>query len=212
MSLQSVKKKRTIRFTIDGMEVQAEEGWTVLETARHYRIPIPTLCYHEAVKPSGGCRLCVVEVSQGERSKIVVSCMYPVSAGLEILSNSDRVRNVRRWILEMLLSDCPGAKEIQSLAREYGVEKSRFEMGEPGEKCILCGLCVRVCEEVVGVRAISFGSRGVSKEIATPYMEPSPACIACGSCVSVCPTGAMQERLDKVRGDISNRTGHGYAH
>ncbi|RJR43486.1 MAG: 4Fe-4S dicluster domain-containing protein [Desulfobacteraceae bacterium] len=201
-----------IRFTIDGMEVKAEEGWTVLETARHYRVPIPTLCYHEAVKPSGACRLCVVEVCQGERSKIVASCMYPVSEGLEILSNSDRVRNVRRWILEMLLSECPGAKEVQSLAREYGVEEPRFKMGEPGEKCILCGLCVRVCEEVVGVRALSFGSRGISKEIATPYMEPSPACIACGSCVSVCPTGAMQERLDKVRGDISNRTGHGYAH
>ncbi len=212
MSLQPEKKKNFIHFMIDGIPVQAEEGWTVLETARHYRIPIPTLCFHEAVKPSGACRLCVVEVRQGEWSKVVASCMYPPTEGLEILSNSERVRNVRRWVLEMLMAECPGSKEIQSLAREYGVEATRFKMGDPEEKCILCGLCVRVCEEVVGVSALSFGSRGVSKEIATPYMEPNQACIACGFCVSVCPTGAMQDRLDKVRGDISRRTGHGYAH
>lgn len=212
MSVQPEKKKALIQFRIDGLPVQAEEGWTVLETARHYRIHIPTLCFHEAVKPSGACRLCVVEVRQGDWSKVVVSCMYPSSEGMEILTNSERVRNVRRWILEMLLSECPGSRDIQTLAQEYGVGAVRFKMGDPEEKCILCGLCVRVCEEVVGVRALSFGSRGVSKKIATPYMEPNQACIACGSCVSVCPTGAMQERLDKVRGDISRRTGHGYAH
>jgi predicted molibdopterin-dependent oxidoreductase YjgC len=120
--------------------------------------------------------------------------------------------NVRRWILEMLLAECPASKEIADLAAEYGVQNSRFKIDNPEEQCLLCGLCVRVCEEVVGVKAIAFGSRGVTKHIATPYMVPNKSCIACGACVSVCPTGAMQERLDKVRGDVSQRTGHGFAH
>jgi predicted molibdopterin-dependent oxidoreductase YjgC len=112
----------------------------------------------------------------------------------------------------MLLAECPASKEIADLAAEYGVKSTRFNIENPEEQCLLCGLCVRVCEEVVGAKAITFGSRGVTKHIATPYMVPNKACIACGACVSVCPTGAMQERLDKVRGDVSQRTGHGFAH
>ena len=209
---KSKEKEDMINFVIDGQKVKAKPGWTVLETARHYDIHIPTLCYHEAVKPSGACRLCVVEAREGDWSKVVVSCMYPPWEGVEILTNTERVRNVRRWILEMLLAECPASKEVARLAMEYGVKSSRFRIQDPEEECILCGLCVRICEEVVGVRAISFGSRGVSKHIATPYMIPNKACIACGSCVTACPTGAMQARLDKVRGDVSQRTGHGFAH
>lgn len=206
------KKDKMINFTIDGQKVQAKEGWTVLETARHYGIRIPTLCYHETVKPIGSCRLCVVEVKQGDMSKVVISCMFPPYESAEIVTDTERVRNVRRWILEMLLAECPASKEIVQLAAEYGVKSTRFRSENPEEQCILCGLCVRVCEEVVGVRAISFGSRGISKHIATPYMIPNQACIACGSCVTVCPTGAMRKRFDKVRGDVSERTGHGFAH
>ncbi len=212
MSKENKKNDGKIRFTINGKPVEAEEGWTVLETARHYHIPIPTLCYHEAVKPSGACRLCVVEAKQGDRSKVVISCMYPAEEGLTIETDSERVRNVRRWILEMLLAECPASREVQKLAAEYGVQKTRFTVENPEEECLLCGLCVRVCQEVVGVRAISFGSRGVHKHVATPYMIPNQACIACGACVTVCPTGAMQARLDKVRGDVAQRTGGGFAH
>ena len=206
------EKTKKINFTIDGQKVQAKEGWTVLETARHYGIHIPTLCYHETVSASGACRLCVVEAKEGERTSVVVSCIYPVKENIEISTDTDRIRNVRRWILEMLLAECPGSREIAELAEEYGVQNTRFKVENPDEQCILCGLCVRVCEEVVGVRAISFGSRGVTKHIATPYMVPNKACIACGSCLTVCPTGAMQARFDKVRGDVSERTGHGFAH
>ncbi len=205
-------KTKMINFKIDGQEVQAKEGWTVLETARHYGIHIPTLCYHETVSASGACRLCVVEAKEGERTSIVVSCVYPAKQNIEISTDTERIRNVRRWILEMLLAECPGSKEIAKLAEKHGVKNTRFKIEEPEQQCILCGLCVRVCEEVVGVRAISFGSRGVSKHIATPYMVPNKACIACGSCLTVCPTGAMQTRFDKVRGDVSERTGHGFAH
>lgn len=204
--------KKLINFSIDGTPAQAKEGWTVLDTARNIGIHIPTLCHHEAVEPSGACRLCVVEARQGNWSKIVVSCMYPPSEGVEIFTDSERVKNVRRWVLEMLLAQCPASKEIKALAAEYGVISSRFKIKDPEEQCILCGLCVRVCAEVVGVQAISLGSRGVLKHVATPYMVPNKGCIACGSCVSVCPTGAMQARLDKVRGDVSQRTGHGFAH
>ena len=118
MSKEKKKSDGKIHFTIDGKKVEAGEGWTVLETARHYGIHIPTLCYHEAVKPSGACRLCVVEAKQGDWSKIVISCMYPPWEGVDILTNSERVRNVRRWILEMLLAECPASKEVRKLAEE----------------------------------------------------------------------------------------------
>ena len=172
----------------------------MLETARQYDIHIPTLCYHEAVEPSGACRLCVVEVAKGKWSKVVISCMYPVEDGIEVQTDSEKVLNIRRWILEMLLAQVPASEEIRKLAAEHGVVSTRFTSHDPDELCILCGLCTRVCNEVVGMSAISMIGRGVNKQIGAPYMTPTEDCIACGSCVSVCPTGAMQARLDAVRG------------
>jgi bidirectional [NiFe] hydrogenase diaphorase subunit len=192
-----------LKFKINDQEVEALPEWTVLDAAREHGIHIPTLCYHEAVGPSGACRLCVVEVVEGNWSKVVISCMYPVKEGISILTDSDRVKNVRRWILEMLLAECPASKEIQELAAEYGIKHSRFSVKNPDEQCMLCGLCVRVCREVVGVSAITTVGRGVHKVIGTPFRKPSEACVACGSCVTVCPTGAMQTRLDAVRGPVN---------
>jgi bidirectional [NiFe] hydrogenase diaphorase subunit len=192
-----------IKFKINGQEVEAQSDWTVLDAAREKGIHIPTLCYHEAVGPSGACRLCVVEVVEGNGSKVVISCMVPVKEGLAVLTDSDRVKNVRRWILEMLLAECPASQEIRALAAEYGVKTSRFSSKNPEEQCMLCGLCVRVCREVVGVSAVTMVGRGVHKVIGTPFGKPSEACVACGSCVTVCPTGAMQARLDAVRGPIN---------
>lgn len=189
-----------ISFKINEQTVEAQAGWTVLETAKQYGIRIPTLCYHEAVSTSGACRLCVVEVREGSWSKVVISCMYPVKDGLQIFTDSDRVKNVRRWILEMLLAECPASREIQKLAAEYGVTSTRFGVKHPDEECLLCGLCVKVCREVVGVSAITTIGRGVHKTIGAPYGKPSEACVACGSCVTVCPTGAMRTRLDSIRG------------
>ncbi len=191
-----------LKFKINDQEVEALPEWTVLDAAREHGIHIPTLCYHEAVGPSGACRLCVVEVAEGNWSKVVISCMYPVKEGISVLTESDRVKNVRRWILEMLLAECPASKEIQDLAAEYGIKNSRFSIKNPEEQCMLCGLCVRVCREVVGVSAITTVGRGVHKVIGTPFGKPSEACVACGSCVTVCPTGAMQTRLNAVRGVV----------
>ncbi|MBI5604834.1 MAG: (2Fe-2S)-binding protein [Deltaproteobacteria bacterium] len=194
-----------IQFKINGQEVEAQPDWTVLDAAKEAGIHIPTLCYHEAVGPSGACRLCVVELVEGSWSKVVISCMYPVKEGITVLTDSDRVKNVRRWVLEMLLAECPASKEIKALAAEYGVTTSRFSIKNPQEQCMLCGLCVRVCQEVVGVSAITTVGRGVHKVIGTPFGKSSEACVACGSCVTVCPTGAMQTRLDKVRGGLEGR-------
>jgi bidirectional [NiFe] hydrogenase diaphorase subunit len=212
MSSGEIPPNEVINFTIDDQPVQAGPGWTILETARHYRIHIPTLCFHPAIKPWGSCRLCVVEVRYGKRGKVLCSCLNPPIEGLEVLTNSERVLNVRRWVLEMLLADCPASGEIKKLAAAYGVTSTRFPITNPEEECLRCGRCVAVCSEVVGVQALTFGSRGVKKVLETPYRVPNNACIGCGCCVSVCPTGTLQKRLDTVRGDLSRRTGRGYAH
>lgn len=214
------KKKKTeptreqagvINFTIEGQPVQAREGWTILDTARHYGFHIPTLCFHEALKPVGACRLCMVETRQNGTERLMASCFSHPQEGMEILLNSERVQNGRRWIMEMLLAAVPNSPEIKKLAREFGVVSTRFTVEDPLEECLRCGLCIRVCEEIVGAQAISFGSRGVTKHVATPYMVPNDVCVSCGSCVAVCPTLAAQTRLDKFRGDIAQRMGHGQA-
>lgn len=188
-----------VTFTINDMEVKAQPDWTVLETARQYGIDIPTLCFHEAVAPSGACRLCMVEIREGDWSKLVASCIYPVAEGIAIYTETERVNNVRRWIFEMLLSTCPASKEIKAMAKKYGVESTRFKIGDPNEACMICGLCERVCKEVVGLSAISIMDRGVHKQVGAPFLRSSEICVACGCCVTICPTGAMHAIIDKVR-------------
>ncbi len=188
-----------ITFSIDNRTVRAKPGWTLLETARYYGFEIPTLCYHESVTPNGVCRLCSVEIRDGERSKLVASCMYPVAEGLDVYTDTERVRNVRRWILEMLLSECPASKEIQDIAARHGVTETRFPIENPDGQCLLCGLCTRVCTEVVGLAAISTVNRGVHKEVGAPFMRPTDVCVECGCCVTICPTNAMQSRIELVR-------------
>ncbi len=188
-----------IRFTINGQPVQAREGWTFLETARQYGIQIPTLCFHPAVQPMGSCRLCVVEIRQNSHSRVAASCITPVQGGVDVLTDSEEVLNVRRWILEMLLANCPASNQIRELAKEHGVTSTRFAAEHPEDACPRCGLCVRACDEVVGVRAISLGNRGIFKEVTSPYHQRSKDCVSCGTCLYVCPTGAMEQLFDRVR-------------
>ncbi len=188
-----------ITFKIDGREFKAEEGQTILQVARENGIDIPTLCHHEAIEPYGACRLCIVEISRGGHSRIVTSCLYPVEEGLEVKTGSPRVISNRKMILELLLARCSKNKVIKELASQMSIEQPSFkpEYLEDND-CIVCGLCVRACEQVVGVSAISLVNRGITKEPASPFLEPATACIGCGSCYYICPTGAikMEDRGD----------------
>ena len=190
-----------VTFTLNDQQVKARPGWTILETARHYGIDIPTLCFHPAVSASGACRLCMVELKDGDWSKLVASCLYPVAQGLAVYTETPRVQNVRRWILEMLLASAPASPEVAALAARYGVSSTRFIVHDPDETCVVCGLCARVCEEVVGLSAIATVDRGVHKKVGAPFSRPTDICVACGSCVTICPTTAMQARFDSVRGE-----------
>lgn len=180
-----------IQIIIDGRMVQVEEGTTVLHAAKKTGIVIPTLCYHEALKPYGACRLCVVEVVQNKQRSLVTSCNFPAAAGMEVFTDTDRVSEVRRNIIELLLARCPEVPVLQTMARRMGIETSKFKMKE-SQDCILCGLCVRFCEEVVGVEAIGLSNRGTEREVTTPFKAASGTCIGCGSCTYICPAGCIE--------------------
>jgi bidirectional [NiFe] hydrogenase diaphorase subunit len=180
-----------IALTIDGREIQAEEDKTILEAARDNNIFIPTLCYNEELNPYGACRLCMVEISRRGRERLVASCLYPVEDGLTIKTDSPRVAAVRSLVLELLLARCPDSKELKDLAGKLGIAETRFPPAEGDNKCILCALCTRACQEVVGISAISLANRGISREMTTPFYDFSEVCIACGSCAYVCPTKAI---------------------
>ena len=198
--------KDLVTLTIDGREFQAEEGRTILEVARDNGIEIPALCYNEGVEPYGACRLCLVEITKNHRTRLVTSCLYPIEEGLVVNTASERVMANRKMLMELLLARCSGVKVIEDLARKIGVEKPSFkpEYLEKNE-CILCGLCVRACREVVGTSAISLANRGVNREVAAPFLGTVPDCIGCGSCVFICPTKCIKM---EDKGDI--RTIHNW--
>jgi bidirectional [NiFe] hydrogenase diaphorase subunit len=174
-----------ITFTMNGMEVRAEEGWTLLETAKFYGLNIPTLCYHEGLSAYGGCRLCLVEIGEPGKSKLVTSCTYPAEEGIIVRTDTRRVIAARRMMIELMLSVAPGSKVLQDLASKFGVTRVRFDVRN--EECILCGLCVRMCNEQMDGRAIGFQQRGYKRKISTPFDLRSDECRLCGGCIYICP-------------------------
>lgn len=178
-----------VTLTIDGREVTAPAGATILEAARDANIYIPNLCNHEELHPYGACRLCMVEIKHGKRTRMVASCIYEVADGLEVKTDTEPVRNVRKLVVELLLARNPYHPTMKKIAKDVGVEASRFE--EEVKGCILCGQCVRTCREVVGVSAIGFKRRGHEREVATPFDGNPPDCIACGSCAYICPVDVI---------------------
>ena len=174
-----------ITMRINGLDVQAEEGWTILETCKFYGIEIPTLCYNEGLTPYGACRLCIVEIGEGERAKVVSSCTYPAEEGLVVRTHTRKIQKYRKLILELMLARCPTSKTIQDLASKFGINKVRFT--PKYEDCILCGLCVRMCEEQMDARAIGFVNRGKERKITTAFDAKSDVCRTCGACMYICP-------------------------
>jgi len=189
-----------VTIEINGTKYESEEGKTVLEVAIKNNIKIPTLCYHKSLPAYGACRLCMVEIVGNGWSKITPSCTLPVKEGLKILTDSEKVHNSRKMTIELLLARCPDEKVLIKLAEEYGIKKPRFKKKD--ENCILCGLCVRMCESM-GINAINFKARGKEREIVTPYDEKSDVCMTCGACEFVCPTSSFT--YDKIEHNSGNK-------
>ncbi|MEW6335239.1 MAG: 2Fe-2S iron-sulfur cluster-binding protein [Thermodesulfobacteriota bacterium] len=179
-----------ILLQIDGREVKAAEGMTVLEAARSAGISIPTLCHEGNLEPYGGCRICTVEAEVRGRTTLVAACLYPVAPRLVVRTRTEKVDKIRKMLLELLLAHAPDAPALRDLARQYGADKARFEK-EPSF-CILCGLCVRYCAEVKKSNAIAFVERGARREISFIPEIAARECWQCKACFPLCPTEALQ--------------------
>ncbi|MEE9455820.1 MAG: 2Fe-2S iron-sulfur cluster-binding protein, partial [bacterium] len=198
-----------VRLTINDQVAEVEEGTTVLQACKDAGVDVPTLCYVPFLEPYGACRMCTVKVSENGASHLTTSCTLQSTDGMKVVTDDDDVRAARKILLELLLARAPDAEVLQEMAKEFGLEKSRFavEPEEPAtaeaegaeefgveakpKRCILCGLCYRICEQRVQAFAIGLVERGADAEIAPPFGRPSDDCIACGACASVCPTGAI---------------------
>ena len=179
-----------ILLQIDGKEVRAKEGMTVLEAAQSAGISIPTICYHEKLESFGGCRICIVELEGHDWTRLVVSCVYLVEDNLVVRTRSEKIDRIRKTILELLLSHAPNSTELQEMAEEYNADKDRFE--KEASFCIHCGLCVRYCDEVKKKNAVGFVDRGARKEISFIPEIASKECWNCKECFPLCPTSALQ--------------------
>jgi bidirectional [NiFe] hydrogenase diaphorase subunit len=203
-----VLEEYMITITIDGIEYEAKEGSTILEVARENNIPIPALCNHEALKPWGACRLCVVELEKPEwngKSRITASCTLPVEKEMSIKTKSEGVKKVRKTVLNLLLARCPHSKILQQLGKAYGLTKTTLKADEGRDNCILCNLCTRICAQL-GANAISTVKRGSEKEIGTPFGEKPPDCIGCLSCARNCPTDTIKFEESEENRIIWERT------
>ena len=190
MIMAKQKKMKEIIIQIDGKEVKAAEGMTVLEVAQSADIFIPTLCHHEKLEPYGVCRICTVEIEVNGWTKLVAACLYPIEQNLIVKSRSEKVDRIRKMILEYLLAHAPYSPQLQDLAQEYGADKDRFE--KEASFCILCGLCVRYCAEVKKKNAVGFVDCGARREIRFIPEIAAAECIHCKECFPLCPTSYLQ--------------------
>ena len=185
-----------IQLQIDGKQVQSRKGATILETARSIGIDIPTLCQHDELEPYGACRLCMVEITRNNRTMLVASCLYSIKKNLIVRTDTEKIRKIRRTILELLWPS------VYGLATKYGVTKSRFYAEET--ECCHCGLCVRYCKEVKKLNAAYFKGRGIERKVAI-LPEFANECVHCRECFELCPAGWIvihageeQDRLNRL--------------
>jgi NADH dehydrogenase/NADH:ubiquinone oxidoreductase subunit G len=188
-----------IKIKIDGQDLTVEEGFTILEASRQAGIEIPTLCFDEALEPYAACRLCVVELSTKGTKRLVASCVYPVEEGAEIRTMTDEILRHRKILVELYLSRSPNAKRMRQLAEQIGVGEPRYRFEET-HNCVVCGMCVRACDEIVGASAIGFSQRGMKRKVEPPFHRGSAACISCGTCTTICPTEAITlKEIDQIK-------------
>ena len=180
-----------INITIDGRKVKAAEHSTVLKNLQDQKVEVPTLCFHKDLLPFGACRLCTVEVKTDGKWQLASSCNTPVVPDMEIRTDSKKVKESRKLAAELLYYRYPTTKVVRDIAVRLGVEVEPLSV--EGNDCILCGLCVRACHEVVGVSALTFLDRGLDRDVEEPKVDYlATACIACGSCAFICPTGFVK--------------------
>ena len=191
-----------VNLTIDGKRIKAEAGKSILSVAREQGKEIPTLCYNEALEPWGGCRLCTVEITtKGKRKRLVTSCNFQVEEGLTVDTQSESALKVRQMVVKLLMARSPNVKIIKEMAAQLGIEETPFQKIE-NEVCILCGLCIRACHEVVGADAITFVGKGMERKVSTPYFKPSVDCIGCGACVYICPAQCISMKDVEGASDV----------
>lgn len=167
------------------------EGETLMELAKRNNIDIPNLCHKKGFEGQGRCRLCMVEVKENNKIKTVSSCVYPIKDGIEVFTDTENIRKLRKDIILLLLLKAPNNDYINKLAQNYEIiAPQKYIDNQSSENCILCGLCVKACERM-GTNAISLVNRGTSKKVSTPYDDASKDCIGCGACAEVCPTNTI---------------------
>lgn len=180
-----------MKIKIDSNYYTGIEGETLMELAKRNNIHIPNLCHKKSFEGQGRCRLCMVEVTEKNKTHIVSSCVFPVKEGIEVSTNSQNILKIRKNIILLLLLKTPNNEYIRKLAEEYNViAPERYIDNSSNENCILCGLCVKACEKM-GTSAISLVNRGTTKKVSTPFNDASKDCIGCGACAEVCPTSAI---------------------
>jgi bidirectional [NiFe] hydrogenase diaphorase subunit len=193
---------------VNGHRVTVDDDATILDAARAAGVEVPTLCQFDGLEPWGGCRLCVVDMSEAhwddDYFKVVTACNHPVRDGMTVVTDSERVVATRRVVLDLLLARCPETPLVQRLAREHGIEETSYTPNPEPTDCILCGLCTRVCDHI-GVSAISSVNRGWGREIAPPFNEPPPDCIGCLACAEICPTDCIPYETSNLRRTIWGR-------
>lgn len=188
-----------VGITIDGRKIEAKEGSTVLQNAKALNIDIPTLCFHKEVSPFGACRLCSVEVKTNGKWRLAASCQVEVAKGMEVKTDTDKVKESRKLAAGLLYYKYPTTAAVREMAIKCGVDVK--EGKADGKDCILCGLCARTCQEIVGVDALRFQDRGLGRAMDEPKIEfVASNCIGCGSCAYVCPTGFVgMQAVDNKR-------------